>query len=233
MFFYAESDFKTKLHFNIIHIFEKSATKYKKVYKKLLNWAKQCVIIFRYATFGNIAEDILIKLNGDLFMSKRLYRLFSADISTPALIIGYIFGLFIPLILKDSAFDVTVRDPVSLFITEPDAFIPTLCIQAVYPFIIFLAGFIPCSSLASAPIVFIRSALVSYSSLALSFSGISDAKYILHTICSVLLVTLCWALTRCSDDAKGYPMLYLLKCLFFFGIFFIILFLRDVSLAFM
>lgn len=165
-------------------------------------------------------------------MSKRVLRIFSADFSSPALALGYLFGLFLPQIFGVSLLSLAPGGIVSPFISRDGGFLPTLYIQSVYPIVIFIIGFIPCARIFSATVIFIRASLASYSSLALSFSGASGGEYLLHTISSVALVTVCWAISKCASDSKNSASLYALKFLFFSGIFLIILFCRSVALAF-
>lgn len=165
-------------------------------------------------------------------MSKRVLRILSADFSSAALVLGYLIGLLVPLILGEHLIALCPLGTSSPFLSGEGDFFDVLCIQSVYPIIIFLLGFIPCARLLSASAVFIRSSLASYSSLALCFSGADIGEYLLHTVTGLALSLVCWAISKCASDAQGAPSLYTLKFLFFSGIFFIILFCRSVALAF-
>ncbi len=173
-------------------------------------------------------------------MQRRLYSFLNADFSTPSLILGYIFGLFIPMFFKSVPFLSHISEIKSVFMSDTgfNEFISLACTQTVFPILIFISGFIPCCAPISAAVLFLRSALASYSSLALAFSGASDYLYVLHTICGIFVLAVCWAISKCSHanaQEKSSPrdsLLYTLEFLFFVGILFITVFCRHIALAF-
>ena len=165
-------------------------------------------------------------------MSKRILRIFSADYCSAALITGYLFGLLLPQVLGHSILFLAPGKTVSPFLSDGGEFLSTVCVQSVYPITLFILGFIPCARIFSALVLFIRASLASYSALALSFSGASNGEYLLHVISGATVIAVCWAISKCSSDARENASLYALKFLFFSGIFLIILFIRSVALAF-
>ncbi len=173
-------------------------------------------------------------------MQRRLYSFLSRDLSVCGAAIGYIFGLFIPFIFRDTSISFDILSVSSVFISGGGfgEFFSLACIQAVYPTLIFLLGFIPCSAPLCALIVFTRSALAAYSSLSLSLSGASDSLYLLHALCGVCMIALCFALSRCAhafmqgDRSDRSSLLYAFEFLFFVGLIFITVFCRQVALAF-
>ncbi len=173
-------------------------------------------------------------------MQRRLYSFLNADFSTVALALGYIFGLFIPAFFKSIPFSSRVPEIASVFMSDRgfSEFISLTCMQAVYPVLIFILGFIPCSSPFLSGILFLRASLASYSSMSLAFSGASNYLYLLHTVCGIFLLAVCWALSKCAlgyVPKKSSPrnlMIYTLEFLFFTGILFITVFCRHIALAF-
>ena len=173
-------------------------------------------------------------------MQRRLYSFSSRDLSVYGAAIGYIFGLFIPLIFRDTVISFDISSIGSVFISDGgfSEFFSLACVQAVYPTLIFLLGFIPCSAPLCALVIFTRSALAAYSSLALSLSGASNALYLLHALCGVCMIAVCFAVSRCahsftkSDRSDQSSRVYAFEFLFFIGLIFITVFCRQVALAF-
>lgn len=173
-------------------------------------------------------------------MQRRLYSFFSSDLSIYGAVIGYFFGIFIPFIFRDTAISFDISSASSVFISGGGfgEFFSLACIQAVYPTLIFLLGFIPCSAPLYTLIIFIRSALAAYSSLMLSLTGASNALYLLHALCGVCMIAICFALSRCAhafmkgDRSEQSSLMYAFEFLFFVGLIFITVFCRQVALAF-
>ncbi len=173
-------------------------------------------------------------------MQKRLYLFLNLDLSVAAIITGYILGLFIPFLSVNARIVFDVQTVSSAFISGGgfNEFLYTACKQSIYPMLIFLLGFIPCSSMPCSGILFMRAALASYSSLIIFSSGASNRLYILHALCSISMIAICWALSKCaisygSDERTNKSsLLYTFKFLFFVGLIFIIVFCRHIALAF-
>ena len=205
-----------------------------------MNYAKVYGIIFRYALGKHIVCAPLIRWMGDYFMKRPSLSFFSTDIFFPCLLIGYIAGFFLPLLFKDLPLYSGIPKTGSVFMEGGglSGFIRITCIQVLYPAAIFFLGFIPCASPISAGVLFVRSALASYSSLALAVSGASDFLYLTHTLCSIMLLILCYALSKHSlsfskrrGSAKG-AIVYTLSFLFISGVLITVIFVRCVALAF-
>ena len=170
-------------------------------------------------------------------MYKKLLRVFECDLSAYAVIFGYIFGLVLSaftLLLPNDT--IPALDSVFLQNNGFSAFMQTSCEQVIYTAAIFLTGFIPCTSLISSCVIFIRASLASYSCLALALQGASQPLYVLHALSSAFILCICFAVARCAyrhsrSDAKN-ALSYTLEFLFFTGIMLILLFCRSIALAF-
>ncbi|MBQ2252280.1 MAG: hypothetical protein II329_04850 [Clostridia bacterium] len=170
-------------------------------------------------------------------MYKKLMRVFECDLSVYALIFGYIFGLVFStssgLLSTDS-----IPELSSVFLQKGafSAFMQTSSEQVIYLTVIFLTGFIPFSSIMSSGILFIRAFLASYSCLLLALGSTSEALYILHTLSSVFTLCICFALSKCayrySSSGTRSTLSYALEFLFFTGIMFVLMFCRNIALAF-
>ncbi len=170
-------------------------------------------------------------------MYKKLVRVFECDLSTYAVVFGYIFGL----VFSASSGLLSVKDIPelsSVFLQKGgfSAFMQTSCEQVIYLTVIFLTGFIPYASIISSGILFIRAFLASYSCLLLALDGATEALYILHTISSAFLLCICFAVSKCaykySKSNTRSALSYALEFLFFTGIMFTLLFCRNIALAF-
>lgn len=170
-------------------------------------------------------------------MYKKLLRIFECDLSTCAVIFGYIFGLVFSassaLLSTDS-----IPELSSVFLQNDgfSAFMQTSSEQIIYTAVIFLTGFIPYTSVISSGVLFVRASLASYSSLLLALCGASEALYVLHTLSSAFTLCICFAVSKCAyryskSDTRS-TLSYALEFLFFTGIMFILIFCRNVALAF-
>ena len=164
-------------------------------------------------------------------------RVFECDLPLYALIFGYIFGL---VFSASSGMLSTVNIPElsSVFLQKGgfSAFMQTSSEQIIYLAVIFLTGFIPYASIISSCILFARAFLASYSCLLLALDGASEALYILHTLSGAFALCLCFAISRCaykySKSGSRSTLSYTLEFLFFTGIMLILLFCRNIALAF-
>ena len=165
-------------------------------------------------------------------MLRRIKRVLSADLSGAGLILGYLIRLLLPILLGIPLILPEGASSVSPFLDGNVSFVRVLCTQAVYPIVIFILGFIPCSRIFASAVIFVRAALAAYSSTAVALYCGAGAEYLLHALSSAALTVLCWAVSKCASDAQRNSSLYTLKFLFFSGILLIILFCRAVALAF-
>ncbi len=165
-------------------------------------------------------------------MSKSKGRPLYPDISVISLIAGYIFGLFVPRLFGTETLFLAPGESISPLLTRGGEFFETLSAQYLCPGLIFFLGFIPDRKILASCVIFSRAALASFSSLSYSFTGLETGEYLLHALCGAGILAVCVATTISSSDARERPTLYTLKFTFFSGIFFIILFLRSVLLAF-
>ena len=164
-------------------------------------------------------------------------RVFECDLSVYALIFGYIFGLVFS-VSSGSLYAHNIPELSSAFLQKGgfSAFMQTSSEQVIYLTVIFLTGFIPFSSIMSSGMLFIRAFLASYSCLLLALGGASEALYILHTLSSVFTLCICFALSKCAYKYLGSgtrsTLSYALEFLFFTGIMFVLMFCRNIALAF-
>ncbi len=155
-----------------------------------------------------------------------------------SLISGYLFGTLLPFFSEEAALcgkDVVLT---SLFLSDGYLFpfIRILCREMIFAFPIFLIGFIPYTEMFILPVLFLRAFLASLSSFSLTLCRSSSALTVLHTVCGVFSLSVLWAMARCAlnintkerTDTKSYT----LKFLFFSGLVFIMMFIRQTALAF-
>lgn len=162
---------------------------------------------------------------------------FECDLSVYALIFGYIFGIIFSAssVLLSTA---NIPELSSVFLQKGGlaSFMQTSSEQIMYLAVIFLAGFIPYASVISSCVLFIRAFLASYSALLLALDGASEALYILHALSGAFALAVCFAVSRCAykyskSDSRS-ALSYTLEFLFFTGIMLILLFCRNIALAF-
>ena len=186
---------------------------------------------------------MLSRTVSESFMYKRFLRVFDCDLSTHAIISGYLFGLIFALFTGRDLSAQAIPDMSSTFLQSGGvpAFMQVASEQMVYAFFIFFTGFIPYTAFISSAILFVRASLASYSSLILAFHGVSEALYILHTLSSVFIICVCFAISKCAyrhlhaegrtASAKN-TLSYTFEFLFFSGIMIILIFCRNIALAF-
>lgn len=170
-------------------------------------------------------------------MYKKLVHVFEHDLSTYAVVFGYIFGLIFSA-SSGMLSNPDIPDISSAFMQKDgfSAFMQMSSEQALYLAAIFLTGFIPYASIISSGILFIRASLASFSCLLLALDCASEPLYILHTISSAFTLCICFAVSKCAykyskSDARS-TLSYALEFLFFTGIMFTLLFCRNIALAF-
>ena len=171
-------------------------------------------------------------------MLKRISLLARSDLSSKAVIAGYIFGLFLPMIIPSYMFGLPNFCSVLLEEDPIIRLIEASCIQAILPIFILFFAFIPYSSTVISAALFTRAALASFSCTALSLDGASAYLYILHALSGICVIYLSWACAQCTflfsnqkapfRDASTYAQ----SVLYFAGWVFITVFLRQVALAF-
>lgn len=176
-------------------------------------------------------------------MYKSFLRVLKCDLSLHATILGYIFGLVFPAFTGGVLSVESIPELGSVFLQKGgfSLFMQTASEQAIYTCIIFFIGFIPYAGIISSCVLFIRSFASAYSSLMLALGGASEALYVLHTFSSVFILCICFALSRCaykyshSENQSSQverTISYALEFFFFTGLMFIVIFCRNVALAF-
>ena len=170
-------------------------------------------------------------------MYKKLLRVFEYDLSTSAVIFGYIFGLVFSVSFGPMPIGI-IPDLGSVFLQKGgfSAFMQTASEQIIYISVIFLTGFIPYTSFISSVVLFIRASLASFSCILLALCGTSEALYVLHTLSGAFTLCICFAVSKCAyrhsrSDSRSTSS-YALEFLFFTGTMFILLFCRNIALAF-
>ncbi len=176
-------------------------------------------------------------------MYKRFLRVFDRDLSVHAVIFGYIFGIVFSFSTGELRSAVSIPDMSSAFLQNDgfSLFLQAASEQIIYAFSIFFTGFIPYTAFISSAILFVRASLASYSSLQLALHGAAEALYILHTLSSAFMLCACFAISKCAYkhmhadsqtiSAKS-SLSYATEFLFFVGIMLILLFCRNIALAF-
>jgi hypothetical protein len=179
-----------------------------------------------------------IEYTGDLSMFRHLSFFPRSDLSALSVVSGYIFGLFIPLVTR---FDLTVIPNITSLLLGENPIrrvISSACIQALPFALILTLSFIPRSSVPIAAVVFIRSALASFSCTLLALSDASTPLFILHSASGICAVYLLWACARCSYlfSQKKEPLStasdLMRHSLYFIGLTFLTVFVSQVALAF-
>ena len=177
-------------------------------------------------------------------MYKRFLCALDNDLSAHAAIFGYIFGLIFSLFTSDGDLFADIPSITSSFLEKDGIllFIQAVSDQTVYAALIFFTGFIPYSSFLSAVILFVRAALASYSSFLIALRSDSKALYLLHTLSGCLIICALWAISKCAyrhlhsenslESSEKNSLSYLFEFLFFAGVIFILMFFRNIALAF-
>lgn len=170
-------------------------------------------------------------------MLKRTFRLLETDFSVYSAIFGYIFGLILPFF---TGCETDIPELSSVFLQNGgfSLFLKKSAVQAIYPISVFILGFIPFSSLISSTIIFFRSALTAFAAFMLTTNARPDLLYFVHTISGICTVFVMLAISKSavkfshSSDTSAEARLYTLKFLFFSGILMLILFCREIAIAF-